>query len=171
MYVPINQSSNVGPTSRRPKHETPLFRLKWMRYVALTFIYVLTGVGSIVFLHCFSLVNSQFMTLRRLNLEIQGYPESYATASHMMENRIIGEPHPYAIGDSGVMSHMGYMGNESIMGQVSVPLHVASQSTPMTAESQDVPQEKPPSPSPTMDPLGGEPPVDEVPVEAEKATA
>ena len=67
------------------------------------------------------------MTLRRLNIEIQGFPESYATGSHMMENTVIGEPHPLALGDAGVISHGGYMGNEPA--QVSVPSRVASQST------------------------------------------
>jgi len=108
------------------------------------------------------------MTLRRLNLEIQGYPESYATASHMMENRVIGEPHPYALGDSGVMSHMGYMGNDPMMGQLSVPPHVASQPTPMTAESDGAPLESAPTPTTeTMEDTA----VDEVPLEKQKATA
>ena len=40
----------------------------------------------------------QFMTLRRLNIEIQGFPESYATAPQLSDNRVVGEPHPYALG-------------------------------------------------------------------------
>jgi hypothetical protein len=68
----------------------------------------------------------EFMTLRRLNIEIQGYPESYATASHISaDNRVVGEPHPFALGDSGVMSHGGYMGNEPSLH--SVPPQIASQ--------------------------------------------
>lgn len=112
------------------------------------------------------------MTLRRLNLEIQGYPESYATASHMMENRVIGEPHPYSLGEGGVMSHMGYMVNEPMpgMGQVSVPQHVASQPTPMKAGSDAAPQEKAPTPPPTTEPME-DTPMNEVPVEKEKTAA
>jgi hypothetical protein len=34
----------------------------------------------------------QFMTLRRLNLKIQGLPESYATEPYMGESLVIGEP-------------------------------------------------------------------------------
>jgi hypothetical protein len=66
----------------------------------------------------------EFMTMRRLNMEIQGYPESYATASHILaENRVVGEPHPFALDDSGVI-HGGYMGNEPLF---SVPPQGASQ--------------------------------------------
>lgn len=119
-------------------------------------------------------VAHQFMTLRRLNLEIQGYPESYATASHMIENRVIGEPHPYSLGGDGtVMSHMGYMGNEPMpgMGQpLSIPTHVASQvPAPMKAESNgDFPpsQDKTPTTEPMI-----EDPVDEVPVIEKEKTA
>jgi hypothetical protein len=35
----------------------------------------------------------QFMTLRRLNLKIQGFPESYATEPYAGENMVVGEPH------------------------------------------------------------------------------
>lgn len=110
------------------------------------------------------------MTLRRLNLEIQGYAESYATASHMMESRVIGEPHPYALGDGGVINHMGFMGNEPMgaMVQMTVPTHVASQPSPMKAESDGAPPpEKAPSPTPASEPMM-DTPVDEVPVEKEK---
>jgi len=34
----------------------------------------------------------EFMTLRRLNLKIQGYPESYASEPHG-EDMVVGEPH------------------------------------------------------------------------------
>jgi hypothetical protein len=34
----------------------------------------------------------QFMTLRRLNLKIQGFPESYATEPYAGENMVVGEP-------------------------------------------------------------------------------
>lgn len=39
----------------------------------------------------------EFMTLRRLNIEIQGFPESYATAPLMSDNLVVGEPHPLAL--------------------------------------------------------------------------
>jgi hypothetical protein len=69
----------------------------------------------------------EFMTLRRLNMEIQGYPESYATASHIStDSRVVGEPHPFAFGDSGVMSHGGLMGNDPALHSVQPP-QVASQ--------------------------------------------
>lgn len=107
------------------------------------------------------------MTLRRLNLEIQGFPESYATASHMMmDSRVIGEPHPYS-----EMSHMGYMGTEPMpgMNQVSVPTHVASQApTPM---KEDVPEDTAhEEQTPTSEPML-EAPVDEVPIDKEKIEA
>lgn len=64
----------------------------------------------------------EFMTLRRLNMEIQGYPESYATASHILaDSRVVGEPHPFAFGDSGVLSHGGLMGNEPALLSVQPP--------------------------------------------------
>lgn len=36
----------------------------------------------------------EFMTLRRLNIRIQGLPESYVTEPYMNECLVIGEPHP-----------------------------------------------------------------------------
>jgi len=36
------------------------------------------------------------MTLRRLNIKIQGFPESYATEPYMGEGMVVGEPHPIA---------------------------------------------------------------------------
>mmetsp|Transcript_4311 Transcript_4311/g.6725 ORF Transcript_4311/g.6725 Transcript_4311/m.6725 type:complete len:393 (-) Transcript_4311:212-1390(-) len=39
----------------------------------------------------------EFMTLRRLNIEIQGFPESYATSPHMGDSMVVGEPHPLAL--------------------------------------------------------------------------
>lgn len=39
----------------------------------------------------------EFMTLRRLNLKIQGFPESYATEPYMDDDMVIGEPHPHAV--------------------------------------------------------------------------
>jgi hypothetical protein len=36
----------------------------------------------------------KFLTLRRLNIRIQGLPESYATEPYMGESMVIGEPHP-----------------------------------------------------------------------------
>lgn len=36
----------------------------------------------------------EFMTLRRLNLKIQGFPESYATEPHLDEDMVVGEPMP-----------------------------------------------------------------------------
>jgi len=35
----------------------------------------------------------EFMTLRRLNLRIQGFPESYASEPYG-EDMVVGEPHP-----------------------------------------------------------------------------
>ena len=37
------------------------------------------------------------MTLRRLNLKIQGFPESYATEPYMDDDMVVGEPHPLAV--------------------------------------------------------------------------
>jgi hypothetical protein len=42
----------------------------------------------------------QFMTLRRLNLKIQGFPESYAADPFMEEDMVVGEPHPHAVSSS-----------------------------------------------------------------------
>ena len=115
----------------------------------------------------------EFMTLRRLNLEIQGYPESYATASHMIESRVVGEPHPYALNEGGVMSHMGYMGTEPMpgMGHLSAPpSHVASQSTPMEAESGGAPRQNEQAPTPTGG-LTDNRNANEVPAETEKTAA
>jgi len=39
----------------------------------------------------------EFMTLRRLNIEIQGFPESYANAPITTESMVHGEPHPMAM--------------------------------------------------------------------------
>ena len=36
----------------------------------------------------------EFMTLRRLNLKIQGFPESYATEPYMDDDMVVGEPAP-----------------------------------------------------------------------------
>ena len=66
----------------------------------------------------------EFMTLRRLNLRIQGFPESYATEPYLDEDMVVGEPHtphlapsdPQMMTDSPVMSgpppeSVGMMGN------------------------------------------------------------
>ena len=37
----------------------------------------------------------EFMTLRRLNLKIQGFPESYASEPHG-EDMVVGEPYPHS---------------------------------------------------------------------------
>jgi len=36
----------------------------------------------------------EFLTLRRLNIKIQGLPESYTSEPYLGENMVIGEPHP-----------------------------------------------------------------------------
>lgn len=38
----------------------------------------------------------EFMTLRRLNLKIQGFPESYASEPHG-EDMVVGEPHQHSV--------------------------------------------------------------------------
>jgi hypothetical protein len=38
----------------------------------------------------------EFMTLRRLNLRIQGFPESYASEPYMDDDMVVGEPHPHS---------------------------------------------------------------------------
>eukprot|EP00934_Nitzschia_sp_Nitz4_P009349 Nitzschia sp. Nitz4//scaffold221_size33835//24538//25770//NITZ4_007854-RA/size33835-processed-gene-0.16-mRNA-1//1//CDS//3329542566//9339//frame0 len=38
----------------------------------------------------------EFMTLRRLNLKIQGFPESYASEPFMDDDMVVGEPHPHS---------------------------------------------------------------------------
>jgi hypothetical protein len=40
----------------------------------------------------------QFMTLRRLNIRIQGFPESYVTEPYMGESMVVGEVNPMSIG-------------------------------------------------------------------------
>jgi hypothetical protein len=40
------------------------------------------------------------MTLRRLNLKIQGFPESYATEPYMDDDMVVGEAHPLAVSSS-----------------------------------------------------------------------
>lgn len=47
----------------------------------------------------------EFMTLRRLNIEIQGFPESYATAPLLTDNMVVGEPHPLAL-TAGVVTNL-----------------------------------------------------------------
>jgi hypothetical protein len=37
------------------------------------------------------------MTLRRLNLKIQGFPESYASEPYTDDDMVVGEPHPHAV--------------------------------------------------------------------------
>lgn len=39
----------------------------------------------------------EFMTLRRLNLRIQGFPESYAAEAYTQQDMVVGEPHPYTV--------------------------------------------------------------------------
>lgn len=40
----------------------------------------------------------EFMTLRRLNLRIQGFPESYAAEPYNdMDSMVVGEPHPHSV--------------------------------------------------------------------------
>ena len=39
----------------------------------------------------------EFMTLRRLNLRIQGFPESYAAEPDHDEDMVVGEPHPHSV--------------------------------------------------------------------------
>jgi hypothetical protein len=38
----------------------------------------------------------EFMTLRRLNLRIQGFPESYASEPYEDDTMVVGEPHPHS---------------------------------------------------------------------------
>jgi hypothetical protein len=45
------------------------------------------------------------MTVRRLNIEIQGFPESYATAPLLADNMVVGEPHPLAV-SAGVVTNL-----------------------------------------------------------------
>jgi hypothetical protein len=48
-------------------------------------------------LYVFVFFMRQFMTMRRLNLKIQGFPESYATEPYMDDDMVVGEPHPLAV--------------------------------------------------------------------------
>lgn len=48
----------------------------------------------------------EFMTLRRLNIRIQGFPESYATEPFLSANMVGAEPHsadPFLSDDHGMM--------------------------------------------------------------------
>lgn len=47
----------------------------------------------------------EFMTLRRLNLRIQGFPESYATEPYMDDDMVVGEPHPSGPPQSLLIDH------------------------------------------------------------------
>ena len=45
----------------------------------------------------------EFMTLRRLNLKIQGFPESYAAEPYMEDDiNCVGEPHPHAVASTSL---------------------------------------------------------------------
>jgi hypothetical protein len=46
------------------------------------------------------------MTLRRLNLKIQGFPESYAAEPYMDDDMVVGEPHPHAVSSSSPLGGM-----------------------------------------------------------------
>lgn len=46
----------------------------------------------------------EFMTLRRLNLKIQGFPESYATEPYMDDDMVVGEPAPPHGVNSGIQA-------------------------------------------------------------------
>ena len=77
------------------------------------------------------------MTLRRLNIEIQGFPESYAKAPLMADNMVVGEPHPYALGGAGVVTSIG----------------VGEPPPPPMSETPDMLRSSPvPSPSPVVEP-------------------
>ena len=47
------------------------------------------------------------MTLRRLNLKIQGFPESYATEPYMDDDMVVGEPHPLAVASTSPPNGIG----------------------------------------------------------------
>ncbi len=65
----------------------------------------------------------EFMTLRRLNLRIQGFPESYAAEPYMDDDMVVGEPHPHSVPSGppppltlddpmmGPSDHVGLMGS------------------------------------------------------------
>ena len=56
----------------------------------------------------------EFMTLRRLNIRIQGYPESYA-ADPTLANMVVGEPRPSPMSMGPGMSRSMMTGDVPIM--------------------------------------------------------
>ena len=74
----------------------------------------------------------EFMTLRRLNLKIQGFPESYATEPYM-DDMVVGEPHPLQAGSS--LEPPGGMTRGELMpvlsGDGPLPMGMPPQDTPM----------------------------------------
>ena len=81
-----------------------------MRYVSLKTAFI-RGTGkdyqrlTIVLILLAPLLIAQFMTMRRLNLRIQGFPESYANEPYG-EDMVVGEaaPHPPMTVPGGDMS-------------------------------------------------------------------
>jgi hypothetical protein len=76
----------------------------------------------------------EFMTLRRLNLKIQGFPESYATEPYMDDDMVVGEPHPLAVSPShappGGMTR-GELMPMPIAVDGALPMGLPPQDTPM----------------------------------------
>ena len=74
----------------------------------------------------------EFMTLRRLNLKIQGFPESYATEPYM-DDMVVGEPHPLQAVSS--LEPTGGMTRGELMpvlsGDGPLPMGMPPQETPM----------------------------------------
>jgi len=74
----------------------------------------------------------EFMTVRRLNLEIQGFPESYATAPDHCNNMVVGEPHPLAL-HGGVM-HTGSDATDARMSSPTASLKASPRGSPIVEQ-------------------------------------
>lgn len=86
------------------------------------------------------------MTLRRLNIQIQGFPESYATDPHMSDDMVVGEPNmpTPSLGIASIASGLvaqpaGVVGSDVASGEPEAAVsNGTSHATPMETESAPV---------------------------------
>ena len=98
------------------------------------------------------------MTLRRLNIRIQGFPESYVTEPYMGDSNVAGEPHPIAVAagpmqqDEMLVDHG--MPPASLMPPAEAPPRPPPPASPAAAPSaeEDVKHSPPPPPPPDAGP-------------------
>mmetsp|Transcript_16499 Transcript_16499/g.23269 ORF Transcript_16499/g.23269 Transcript_16499/m.23269 type:complete len:202 (-) Transcript_16499:140-745(-) len=79
----------------------------------------------------------EFMTLRRLNIQIQGFPESYATDPIMAQDMCVGEPRmpapPMSAPMSSGMQHSSMLGSE--VGPPPMPMSSGAPTSPIISPS------------------------------------